>query len=103
MGHALWSCEGARDVWRQGSKKIQKMAFHNTSFLDIWSRLCNILQQKELEEAAIVARMIWYKRNDFIHGKKFEHPTFILNKAKESWQAFKHAQVPNKPPQQQVA
>lgn len=80
VGYVLWSCIASRDAWHQGSKKTQIKAFHNNSFLVIWSRQCNELQQEELEECAIVARMIWEVKNELFMLKNLDTLTPLSTK-----------------------
>ncbi|XP_041001565.1 uncharacterized protein LOC121247256 [Juglans microcarpa x Juglans regia] len=89
LGHVLWGCCATRDIWGQGCKKIQKMLVHSMNFLGIWDQLVKNLQQDELEEAAMVARHIWTRRNEFVHGKEFRHPNSVLRRAREDLQLFR--------------
>lgn len=47
VGHILWGCESEKDVWCQGSRKIQKMHQSSESFMDIWLAFKELLSQEE--------------------------------------------------------
>lgn len=68
-GHVLWDCEAAKEVWSQGCRKVQKMSLNCSSFQGICGYLVNHLQQIELVKVAMITRLLWSRRNDFIHGK----------------------------------
>lgn len=91
--HALWDCEASKNVWSQGCRRIQKMNFYSSSFLDIWYQLGQILQQEELEEATMTTQLIWTRRNDDAHGKSFVHIKSIIKRAKEEKQDFKRFKI----------
>ncbi|KAF5468835.1 hypothetical protein F2P56_012951 [Juglans regia] len=50
-GHALWGCSGAKDVWCQGPKKVQKLSLHSDLIFNIWAELVGKLEPRELNEA----------------------------------------------------
>ncbi|XP_042956310.1 uncharacterized protein LOC122292152 [Carya illinoinensis] len=87
-GHALWGCGVAKDVWGQASIKIMKMSLQCDQFRDIWAHLTEKLPKAELEMAGLIARLIWNRRNEFVHGKGFRHPISILQKAKDDHRAY---------------
>lgn len=90
--HTLWKCEGAKDVWAQCHKKIQKLSLPPLSFLDIWSHLSNSLNQFKLQAAAYITKLILNKRNDWVHNDKFLHPNLLLAKAQEELTSYLSAQ-----------
>ncbi|XP_042944732.1 uncharacterized protein LOC122278619 [Carya illinoinensis] len=49
------------------------------------------LHKHELDEAGMIARQIWTKRNEFIHDKGFRHPNSVIYKAISDLRLFKRA------------
>ncbi|XP_042983202.1 uncharacterized protein LOC122312613 [Carya illinoinensis] len=78
----------ARDVWSQGCIKVQKMSHHNNMFFNVWTLLVQQLDQAELEEVAVTLKGIWTRRNEFLHGKGFKHPTSITQIARNEVSSF---------------
>ncbi|XP_042980175.1 uncharacterized protein LOC122310346 [Carya illinoinensis] len=81
-GHVLWGCAAARDVWSQGYRKVQKMVVHSDLMFDIWVELVARLNTAELEEVAVTLRGIWTRRNEFLQGKGFRHPSILAQQAR---------------------
>lgn len=86
-------CERAKDVWAQSYKKIQKLSLPPSSFLDIWSYLSTILDKSDLQGTSYIAKMLWTRRNEWVHQDKFLHPNLILSKALEEYISFLMAQT----------
>lgn len=84
----LWSCPTAQDVWNHACVKIQKIFLQLAHFIDIWQLLLDKLKPFEISEAAILMRLIWHMRNDFLHGKLFTHPNLLLQKASSNLSDF---------------
>jgi hypothetical protein len=63
MGHALWSCPAARDVWLEGNARIQKSCSEENTFSNILLRLFDKLSLEDFELVASVARQIWLRQN----------------------------------------
>ncbi|KAF5477294.1 hypothetical protein F2P56_003944 [Juglans regia] len=80
--HVLWSCEAAKDVWSQCSKKLQKCSISSFSMITFFETLTEALNQEELQEFVITARRIWWRRNSFIFKKGFTHPNHIVREAR---------------------
>lgn len=74
---------GAKDA-------IEFKRCQGNSFLQIWNQFAKTLKQEELDEAAVITRMIWHRRNDVIHGKGFLHPNSIINRAELEVQTYKN-------------
>lgn len=58
VGHVLWCCMAAKDVWSQSCYKIQKMTLHSELFIEIYDQWLNKLNEDELTKAALIAKMI---------------------------------------------
>ncbi|XP_035539661.1 uncharacterized protein LOC118344031 [Juglans regia] len=80
--HVLWSCEAAKGVWSQCSKRIQKCSFPISSMIQLFSSLTKVLSPEELQEFVMIARKIWWRRNSFIFKKEFVHPNHIVREAR---------------------
>lgn len=88
-----YKCERAKDMWTQSYKKIQKLSLPPSSFLDIWSHLSTILDKSDLQGTSYTAKMLWTRRNEWVHQDKFLHPNLILSKALEEYISFLMAQT----------
>ncbi|XP_040987665.1 uncharacterized protein LOC121235382 [Juglans microcarpa x Juglans regia] len=49
--HVLWSCEVAKDVWSQCSKKLQKCSISSYSMIQLFDTLTKALNPEELQDA----------------------------------------------------
>lgn len=67
------------------------MAYKSSSFLDVWHFFTCSLNQEELVEVAALDKLIWDRRNIFIHQGVFTHPNVIVNKARQEISSFKEA------------
>lgn len=76
---------------------IESLSRCSSYLLDVWYHLGQILQQEELQEAAMTARLIWTRRNDGTHGKSFVHFNSIIIRAKEEIRAFKRSKSIHNP------
>jgi hypothetical protein len=79
--HIVWLCPSAVDVWSCGSRKIQKSTCSNMSFANLFEELVERFDQQQLEVFAVVARCIWLRRNEIVHGKIFTDPIQLYAKA----------------------
>lgn len=39
-------------------------------------------------EVAMISRLIWTRRNEFVHGKGFMHPNFLIKRAQSELEMF---------------
>lgn len=85
----LWSYGAAQDVWCHASRSLQKLSLEGDCFKSIWNQLSERLPKHALEEAGMILRLIWSRRNEFVHGKEFRHPNAIIHKAYEDHRCFK--------------
>lgn len=56
VGHALWSCSAARDVWLESNVSIQKSCSKEDGFSNILLKLCNRLKIIDWELVAGIAQ-----------------------------------------------
>jgi hypothetical protein len=61
VGHYLWSCQAAKDVWLECPVRIQKCPCDEDDFLSIFTRLVERLTNEELRLVAFIARQIWFR------------------------------------------
>ncbi|XP_042939576.1 uncharacterized protein LOC122274618 [Carya illinoinensis] len=47
------------------------------------------LPKSLMEEVGSVMRLVWARRNEFVHGKGFRHPDFVMHKALDDLTCFK--------------
>jgi hypothetical protein len=56
---------------------MQKCTTGGRSFKQILKEVASRCEKDDVELFAIVARRLWLRRNDFIHGGNFMHPTQV--------------------------
>lgn len=61
VGHILWSCPSARDVWMECSTKTHKFASDEDAFYNILDKLIRRLEDEEIELVVCVAQQIWLR------------------------------------------
>ncbi|XP_041025461.1 uncharacterized protein LOC121265855 [Juglans microcarpa x Juglans regia] len=91
--HALWECELARDVWSQCSKSLQKSHFSQMNMLEIFEAIARTMDTNCLQEFAMVAKQIWWRRNDFIFNQMFKHPNVVVSATYQNLKMLKELEV----------
>ena len=91
MGHILWACPVATDVWLESNLKIQKWDRFFNHFFDLMMFVKERLSSDEVELFACIAYFIWNHRNRVVHDGLEPNPQGVVRKAKELLQAFKDA------------
>lgn len=86
--HILWECISARDVWCMGRIKFQKSSNNGPDFLAIVEEMFSRCQPEELGLFAVVARRIWLRRNEVVHGGPFQHPSMLMHHATRAAEEF---------------
>ncbi|KAF5465238.1 hypothetical protein F2P56_015263 [Juglans regia] len=87
--HALWECESARDVWSQCSKSLQKSLFSQMNMLKIFEAIVGTMDTDYLQEFAMVAKQMWWQRNEFIFNQVFRHPNTVVSAASQNLKMLK--------------
>ena len=88
VSHALWTCPSARDVWSVCNLKIQKCPSFYDDFINIFEVLHERLQMDELQSVAIIARLIWLRRNTMVFGGDLSAPAELIRHGQEQIDAF---------------
>jgi hypothetical protein len=90
--HILWQCPAAMDVWSLGNTKLQKSCFIGPDFIQVVQGVFKKCNQDELVQFVGLARRIWLRRNEVVHGGVFSHPRTILQQTTNSIQEYAMAQ-----------
>jgi hypothetical protein len=91
--HIIWSCPFAADVWSCVPRRIQKSISGNRMFANLFEEMIGCYDQQELEIFVVVARWIWMRRNEVVHGGAFTDPKQLFMSAisgLEEFQKVKH-------------
>jgi hypothetical protein len=67
VGHTLWSCPVANDVWLESKLKLQKWDRSVNNFYDLILCVRLKLSLDEIELFSCVAYFIWSQRNKMVH------------------------------------
>ena len=73
--HVLWECGVVKDVWANGTVRLQKFVLGQQDFLQLLEELLDCLPKDEFELFLVKAWLIWNQRNSIIHGGKLKEPT----------------------------
>jgi ribonuclease HI len=90
--HILWQCPSAMDVWTMGCRKIQKSFFLGPDFLQVVEGLFNKCELEELIQFATLARRMWLRRNEVVHGGALTHPHIVMQQTMKAIQEYALAQ-----------
>jgi hypothetical protein len=66
--HILWSCPSASDVWGFCGRQVQKWSNTGNTFVEILDFMFARFDPEEVELFAEIARRLWFRRNDVVHG-----------------------------------
>jgi hypothetical protein len=91
IGHSLWSCQAAKDVWMECPPKIQKSPGDEDDFSAVFVRLAERLSDDELRLLVFVARQIWFRRNDFVFNGEFRPPEKLVQVARLQMEQYDQA------------
>jgi hypothetical protein len=83
VGHILWECPSASNVWGLCGRGIQKLQGNMGSFMEVVETIMARCSREELEKVLILAKKIWARRNEVVHGGEFKHPNQILRETEE--------------------
>jgi hypothetical protein len=91
VGHILWHCPSAQDVWMECDRRFHKCSFQSPDFLGIMDQLIARLDADDIPVVVNVARQIWFRRNSVVFGGIFAHPKTVFRTAVEQVEAFSKA------------
>uniref|UniRef100_A0A803P5M6 Uncharacterized protein n=1 Tax=Cannabis sativa TaxID=3483 RepID=A0A803P5M6_CANSA len=97
IGHALFSCKHAKDIWKLSRFRIDFSQAHNMFNGDYLYHLSTIYQQHDFETLLCVLWGIWTDRNKVVHGGQPRHPTAIVQYASKFYEDFNKAKLQNRP------
>jgi hypothetical protein len=86
IGHILWSCTSARDVWLECTSQIKKSTRDEIDFIFIMKKLFERLNADQMQLVAMVARLIWLRRNSMVFGD-FLDLSSLLRQAQDQVEA----------------
>jgi ribonuclease HI len=92
--HIIWECPAASDVWGGAPIKLQKSTSSGGNFIQILSGIKSRCAIEEVELFAIIARRIWHRRNEVVHGGDFRHPMQMVREAITTLKEFQRANQP---------
>ena len=98
VGHLLWECPLARNVWALCSGRIQKCPNTEGDFFMLLQRMVSKLEEHDVEKWAVIAWAIWNARNKYYFERIQLHPRDILRGATgflQEYQRFMQAQQQN--------
>jgi hypothetical protein len=68
---------------------MQKCRVDGDSFSEVFFFMADRCDKDEMDRIAIIARKIWLRRNEVIHGGLFTHPTQVIREAIKAQGSFK--------------
>jgi hypothetical protein len=86
--HILWDCPSTRDIWSSNIKKFQKSSSWGLTFRQVVIEVIRDCDDEAISLFAVIARRIWFRRNEVIHGGLFFHPNVLVQRAKEAVEDF---------------
>jgi hypothetical protein len=92
VGHILWSCPSARDVWTECAIRIQKCTSDDSDFMELLTKMLNRLDGDEMAMVAVVARQLWLRRNTVAFGGDFLSPSQVTRIALAQLEAYRQAE-----------
>jgi hypothetical protein len=81
--HILWSCPSARDVWNGSIIRFHKSSLNGPSFRIVVEEMMRSCEENEFQLFVEIARQVWFRRNEVVHGGPFTHPTALVQQARE--------------------
>jgi ribonuclease HI len=91
--HILWSCPSASDVWLECMKSIHKCSLTEDTFMNLLEMLQRRLDAEGMQLVAVVARLLWLRRNKLIFEGLFQSPADLIRLAQEQLQSFRIAEL----------
>jgi hypothetical protein len=80
-----------RDVWSGSIKKFQKSSLDGPKFHGVVEEMFRMCDGDELRLFVSIARRVWFRRNEVVHGGLFTHPIVLVQQAKNAVLEFSAA------------
>ena len=93
LGHVLWSCPAAYDVWLENMKSIQKRSSEEIDFRQLFELLYDRLEDEEFQRFVFVGRQLCFRRNKAIFYDKFLPPIRVNQIATNQLENYKKAKL----------
>ena len=65
--------------------------------MEVVEGIFNKCEEEEINCFVGIARKIWFRRNEVVHGGSFTHPNVLVQRAKEAVADFRDANMPVDP------
>jgi ribonuclease HI len=90
--HALWQCPAAVDAWSMGCTRLQKKSFNiGKNFLQVVEEIFLQCDLEETKQFVGIARRLWLRRNEVVHGGRMMHPNDLVSQTKTAMVEFAEA------------
>ena len=86
--HVTWACSATNDAWGETRIKLQKSPCDMREFLQVFMEVVLRCDIEEVELFAVLARCLWLRRNDFVHGGNLTHPSQVVQDAEATLEDF---------------
>jgi hypothetical protein len=86
--HILWQCFSTRDVWCVGPKMLQKSTGEGLDFLRVVAAVLAKCFLEDTAQFAGVARRIWWRHNEVVHGGVLSHPSTLVIRTQQAIEYF---------------
>jgi ribonuclease HI len=93
IGHILWACPSAKDVWLECNPTIHKCTSDEVDFIYIMEKLMERVESDQMHLIVTVARQIWLRRNAMVFGGAMVAPSVLVRRAQEQVEAVNDAAV----------
>ncbi|GLT54267.1 hypothetical protein SLA2020_274790 [Shorea laevis] len=87
--HILWTCDSAKAVWTECSRRVQKLSIEAHDGFSLFSQLLDLLDDNELAEVIFIARRIWLRHNFVLFGGVLSSPAQLVQQSQASLQEFR--------------
>ena len=87
--HVLWQCPAAMDAWSTGCKTLQKKNLSlGLTFLQVVDKIFLQCDLEETKQFVGIARRLWLRRNEMVHGSRMTHPNELVLQTKTAMTEF---------------
>jgi hypothetical protein len=89
--HLLWNCPSAMDVWGASCKKLMKSTLKGPRFINVVEEVLQNGNEEETKLFVGLARKLWLRRNEILHGGRFCGPDAMIEQVKKAIEDFELA------------